>query len=290
MIVLFTWLLGLRHSDAKKKWLLVIVDLLTFMASGIALFYWFWGFNYSKPSLSASYFEYKYTDIDTTEFKKIWARQGQKVNYLRGKSTEPDSSKNWTAIYSHHLQKSIKTVLPIFNIDSSLNPICKELSPQGSLLRLNTAGFYFPYGSESYIDPGLHISQKPFVIAHELAHGYGVTDEGDANFLGYLTCLKSGDRFVQYSAELGLWLYMARDARGLDKNYQTKMWKNLSQKVQDDLAARQMLDQTYPAIMPTVRDFIYGSYLSLNQVEGGLESYSRLVKMVITYNKEKQKR
>lgn len=292
MAILFigvvAWFVGLTDSSPKFKWLTILMDVLSFLFVMISLFYWIWGFNYFKKPLVSTYFENDLITLDSASFVHLWKRQTNTVNYLRRTATEPDSTRTWAFIYSPHLLESAKHILPSFGIDTVLNPRCKPLKPNGFLLRLNTAGFYFPFGSESYIDPKLHPSQYPFVVAHELIHGMGVTDEGDANFLGYLTCLNSKERYIKYAAELNLWLYMASDGRKFSKEFQKKMWDGLSEKVKKDLKERQALDQKYPAFMPKVRDFIYGSYLSFNQVEGGLKSYSRFVQMVATYHQRKK--
>ena len=54
---------------------------------------------------------------------------------------------------------------------------CRQILPQGILLRISTAGFYNPLTGECNIDKGLHPLQKPFVMAHELFHGMGITGE-----------------------------------------------------------------------------------------------------------------
>ena len=38
-------------------------------------------------------------------------------------------------------------------------------------------------------------------MAHEMAHGYGITDEGEASFFAYLACLRSKNPMIRYSGE-----------------------------------------------------------------------------------------
>ena len=88
--------------------------------------------------------------------------------------------------------------------------------PGGSLLHFRTSGIYIPHAFEGHIDDGLHPLQQPFTLAHEMAHGYGLTDESECNFVAYLACMKSPNVSVRFSAELAYWRYLAGYFRKLD--------------------------------------------------------------------------
>src|SRR5207342_3050756 len=71
------------------------------------------------------------------------------------------------------------------------------------------AGMTDPYFLETLIASDLLPFERPFVIAHEWSHLAGIADEGDANFLGWLTCLR-GDAPQQYSG----WLFLYSEVVG----------------------------------------------------------------------------
>ncbi len=292
IFIFFILVIGGLISSAGSSWKNNLLSAVLFVVStGIflgSLFYWMWGYNYGRTTIGTSYFNNEYVAMDTTAFKRRWALQTNRVNTLRQKVVIPEEeneeelTRHYTYLYRNTVQK-----LPFFfDLNRELVPHCKEFVPEGFLLRLNTAGFYFPFGSESYVDKALHVTQKPAVIAHELAHGYGVTDEGEANFVGYIISQSSGDPLAQYSSALMLWLYMAGDGRHLDPDFTKSMWDNLSPAVWIDLDERRKLDERFPEFMPRMRDAIYDSYLSMNKVEGGMKSYNRFVKMVLTHEKK----
>lgn len=292
LVLVFILLTGQWMMARGRGWRSALISWGMFLGSGIltliSLFYWIWGYNYARAPLTQTYFENQIVAADSSKFVERWELQTRRVNYLRENLTPPDSAdKSLTPTYGTVFRKNAERILEPFNIDTSVEPRCKEFIPAGGLLRINTAGFYFPFASESYVDKGLHVSQKPFVIAHELAHGYGITDEGEANFIGYLLCQNSGDQYAQYSSALSLWLYMAADGRRLDRDLVTNMWDSLSPAVWGDLQERRKLDDKYPEIFPKLRDKIYDSYLAMNRVEGGIQSYSRFVGMVLTYEENK---
>lgn len=290
--IVFILLVGQWMMARGQGWKYALLSWGLFILSGtfflIALFYWMWGFNYGRETLSRTFFDDEFVAVDSQKFVDRWQLQTSRVNHLRRNLVVPDSAdQNLTPTYGRLFRKNAERILDPFGLDASVAPRCKEFIPAGGLLRINTAGFYFPYGSESYVDKALHVSQKPFVIAHELAHGYGVADEGEANFVGYLLCQNSGDRYAQYSSALSLWLYMAVDGRRLEKDFVKKMWDGLSPEVWGDLQERRKLDAKYPELFPRLRDRIYDSYLAMNRVEGGIHSYNRFVQMVLTYEDRK---
>ena len=287
-MVFFIILMGHIISGFGKSWRDHLISWLLFLSSSlillISIFYWMWGFNYGRTTLGESYFQNEYITLDTVDFRKRWGLQTKRVNLIREKLILPDSTEKYlTQNYAQRFRKTAESRDFFFDLNTELQPQCKEFVPAGLLLRLNTAGFYFPFGSESYVDKALHVTQKPFVIAHELAHGYGVTDEGEANFVGYVLSQSSGDPLAIYSSALSLWLYMASDGRHLSKSFAKEMWDGLSPAVWGDLQARRALDDRYPEFMPKLRDAFYESYLAMNKVEGGMQSYNRFVKMVLTY-------
>ena len=79
--------------------------------------------------------------------------------------------------------------------------------PKRSLLdayfrRAGVAGMTDPFFLEALIASDLLPVERPFVVAHEWSHVAGVADEGEANFAGWVTCLR-GTPAHQYSG----WLF-----------------------------------------------------------------------------------
>src|SRR5207245_5055093 len=71
------------------------------------------------------------------------------------------------------------------------------------LRRAAVSGMTDPYFLETLVTGELLPVERPFVIAHEWSHLAGYADEGEANFVGWLTCVRAGED-AQYSA----WLFL----------------------------------------------------------------------------------
>ena len=60
-----------------------------------------------------------------------------------------------------------------------------------------------PFGLEVIANPDLLPFERPFVAAHEWGHLAGYADEAEANFVGWLTCVRASPS-QQYSG----WFYL----------------------------------------------------------------------------------
>jgi Protein of unknown function (DUF3810) len=177
------------------------------------------------------------------------------------------------------IRPSIKKYCATFSYVAPGNVRVKTL-PAGTLLRIKTAGFYLPYAGEAYVDLGLHPIQLPFTQAHEMCHGYGVTDEGAANFIAYLATINQPDSTVRYSGAMSYFRYVAGEYRyHFPKAYQ--MFRiHLPEIVQMDLDSINSQMLKYPDIFPVLRDKVYNKYLTLLNVPGGMASYDKIIDYV----------
>ena len=157
---------------------------------------------------------------------------------------------------------------------------------KGLLLRFGTAGFYFPFTGECNIDSGLHPLQKPFTMAHEMAHGYGVGNEGTCNFIAYLACIKSDNDFIRYSGLINFWRYVAssynRSNSEAYEQYRAALYPGLIR----DLNDINTNNELYPDIMPWLRENAYDSYLKAQGEMDGIASYSQVIELVFAFESQ----
>ena len=69
-------------------------------------------------------------------------------------------------------------------------------------------GYFFPFSMEANYNNIMYVSNKPFTMCHELAHTRSYIFEDEANFLAYLACIESDDKFFEYSGYLGVLNYV----------------------------------------------------------------------------------
>lgn len=254
----------------------------------IFLFYFLWGFNYNR----ASWVEKNdWTEVSPDSILLFQEMQtvSEKVNEFRKRLSLDTSAMvyhpDWTMM-ENDIRSSQTSFLKSYGDHVNGRVRIRRLYPKGLLMSLSTAGIYIPFVCEGHIDPGLNPIQWPFTVAHEMAHGYGYTDEGECNFIGFVTCIQSTDPYIQYSGWLGYWRYLYREVYQLSEEKSDMVYASMTPGVQADLRAIRKDINRYPDIMPWFRDVIYEFYLRSHGMSDGLASYDGIISLVLTWKEE----
>lgn len=267
----------LRLFFIRRPLLSKIKRLAIGLSTFILLFYWLWAYNYRRIDFDSRYPLIPTAALDSTSL--LEELQSATDEMLLSRPLNP-STVYRAAQLEDMIRPYVKDATQQFGYRSAGLVRVKELLPAGILLRIKTAGFYLPYVGEAYIDAGLHPLQKPFTMAHEMSHGFGVTDEGACNFLAYLATFHHPDSSIRYRAAMGYYRYVAGEYRWRYPNHYSELRAALPATIQHDLddINRQMLK--YPDIFPKVRDQIYNKYLTVQGVKEGLASYDKIIDYV----------
>ncbi len=144
--------------------------------------------------------------------------------------------------------------------------------------RAGVDGMTDPLFLETLVARGILPFERPFVVAHEWSHLAGIADEGEANFVGWLACVRGrvGD---QYSGWLFLYSELARAVTARDR---AMLAATLGPGPRADLQA--IRDRFAREVNPQVSTagwWVYDSYLKANRVEAGAASYAEVVRLVL---------
>jgi hypothetical protein len=269
-----------RGIGRLKSPFLLLINVLSVL---VLCFYWFWGFNYNRQSIEST-IGLDYSKMDTTDLMQQYESSVAALVELHStfdKQTEVQSILNDPSRFETSCRKSLTNQLDQLSYHTNGRVRIRRLQPQGALLRISTAGVYWPFVFEGHIDPGLHPMTWPFTMSHEMGHGYGFTDEGTCNFLGWLGCVNNDDPFIQYSGWIGYLRYVLSNLRGaLDDDAYRALYGNLPLFVKTDLSEIREYAMRYPDVFPAIRDVFYHNYLKTHGVKGGLINYSKVVKLV----------
>ncbi len=163
-------------------------------------------------------------------------------------------------------------------------PLATPGRPKRSLLldwyfgRASVDGMTDPYFLETIVMSRLLPVEQPMIVAHEWAHLSGYADEGEANFVGWLTCLR-GSNDVRYSG----WLFLYAEAiAGLAPDDQVRVAAQLGPGPRADLSAirARVMTSASPAISAAGWT-AYDRYLKMNRVERGTESYADVIRLIL---------
>lgn len=139
-------------------------------------------------------------------------------------------------------------------------------------------GMVNPFGLEVLGNPDLLPFERPFVIAHEWAHLAGYAHEAEANFVGWLTCLR-GDAPEQYSG----WLYLFWQVNAeVGDEGRRQLGASLGEGPRRDINA--VVERLRRGQLPAVQRAgwaVYDQYLKANRVDRGVRSYGEVLTLIL---------
>jgi hypothetical protein len=139
-------------------------------------------------------------------------------------------------------------------------------------------GMTDPYFLETLVVSDLLPFERPFVIAHEWSHLAGYGDEGEANFVGWLTCLGSTE-----AEQYGGWLFLYGELiRAVRSRERAELSARLEPGPREDLRAIvARIEREASPRLSAAGWRVYDRYLKANRVEAGAASYAEVVRLAL---------
>lgn len=275
-----------RLFRSKLSWQKALLSIAAFLSGTIFFFLLLWGFNYARIPLEQQ-LDLKVEPLSAEELKR-----SLQVELYKTASARNEFRADSTAVSKSDLPEELKlsmradleVLLKEFGYPTDFNVKAQKLYPKGILLRFSTLGVYFPWTGECNVDAGLHPLEQPFVFAHELAHGYGITDEGTCNFLAYLTCIRSDNALVRYAGHFEYFTTLAYNYRRYQPSAIRELFPSLPKNIRADWEAVIENHRLYPNIMPRLRNATYNTYLRVQGIEEGIQNYNRVLMLIKAYD------
>jgi hypothetical protein len=284
LLVALLWWFGALGFDAARLGLtgtgrVLLRLVLRTLTGAVVLYLAFvcaWGLNYRRPGLSAA-LAIDEAAITTAAARRLALRAVDEVNarYVPAHSeltlSDPIESPSFQDAFAlaqdtvgaaHHAtpgRPKRSVIDPYFRaagVEGMIDPFFLEILEAGGLLAI----------------------ERPMVVAHEWGHLAGFADEGEANFLGWLTCVRGSDA-ARYSG----WLFLYREvAAVLPAKDRAAVAAGLGDGVRNDLEA--IADRMARQVQPRVSDAgwrVYDRYLRANRVEAGAASYGEVIRLIL---------
>lgn len=150
-------------------------------------------------------------------------------------------------------------------------------------------GFFFPFTMEANVN--IHTSDMdiPFTMCHELSHISGFMREDEANYIAYLVCMISENADFRYSGSANALMRATNALYGKDRTLYAEVISELSPAVlrdfSDDAAYYNAHSSSFGKFSSAVND----TYLKANNQNDGLDSYGRMVDLLLAeYRLEQQ--
>lgn len=284
-------ILGLYFLKLRKRsgWKHKLFYSLRALANGLgALIFFFlvlWGFNYQRTPI-VQQLGLKPKSMNLEQLKnEVLITQRLAVQYRN--SITSDTAAIEGILPYPELEKLVRSNiadnLDMLGLNFTGRPRTKLFPPPGFMRKMGILGIYFPYTGESYIDPTLHALEKPFTVAHEMAHSYGVTDEGEANFIAWVICTNSDDPLLRYSGQLRLLNYQLSDYYRMAPEEYKEWVKTLDRGIRNDMISLRKASEAIKAYSLELSRKTNDVFLKSQGVKAGVNSYQELPKLAFAW-------
>lgn len=279
--VIGIWILALKR--AKKKRLRGLGNAMVATLTLAAVVYlWFlitWGFNYARQPLEA---------------RVPYDRSRISPAAVRALAEAAIAEANRTYAAAHAAGFPAIDAMPPALI-TALQEVERELGrprttvmarPRRSILSpffraSSVSGMCDPFFLETLVNPDLTGPERPILLAHEWAHLSGYAPEDEASFVGLLAALRAGP-----AAEYSAWLDLAITAAAqLQPVTQQVVFKHFDEGPRQDRLGiyRRVMGSRIEAV-DRVAWATYDQALRAQGVEEGVQSYSRVIELVLATN------
>ena len=241
------------------------------------------GINYQRRSFSEEegIITYKYSAQDLKEIC-LWLTD--EVNALSGE-VERDSSGVMT-LEGPEGEGAVEAMQELAEEFSSLDgyyPQPKKLLVSEILSYQGLTGVYSPFTVEANYNGDMTAYNIPFTTCHELSHLRGFMQEEEANFIAFLACIESERTDFQYSGYLSGWVYCMNALYRADYESWQEVRALLAGAAEPDLAANTAFWDAYEGKISETAGRINDAYLRVNGQADGVQSYNRMVDLIVAY-------
>ncbi len=247
-------------------------------------FLFLWGFNYARPPL-ATRLGLETAEIDAPEVLELTRRAIDAANRdhrLLGVAVDAASRLPMTlselnaAIDARYLELRLPGD-ELGNLASRAKPLLSSTV----FSYLGISGIYIPFTGEPSFNRLVPDASLPITVAHEKAHQRGITDEGEANLVAAIACAGADDPYLRYAAHLYMGMALVGSVARHSPDEAAEVWATLDNgPVADVRAMREFWDRYHSRATP-IASRINDAYLRSNRVPGGVQSYGRVVALLV---------
>lgn len=147
-----------------------------------------------------------------------------------------------------------------------------------------TEGFYSPYTLEANYNKDMPDSDILHTVCHELAHLAGYIHEDEANFIGYLACIKDGSPEFVYSGSLAVISYFLDELhKNVSTEKYTELLSSLDENVRKDIVYSSKYWSQFNTSIAKVSGKVNNAFIKSNGDREGERRYCMVVDLILSY-------
>ena len=227
--------------------------------------------------------------VYATELEQTAAYLLDKVNELSPEINYTDSGESTMPYTFSDMNEKLLDAYETFcekqDFIRTFNSRLKPVMLSKAMSYTHITGVYTYFTGEANINVDFPDYTIPFTAAHELAHQRGIAREDEANMIAFLVCLESDDPYIQYSAYLNVYEYVASALYRADKDKYTSVHGNRLPEVKgEQIAYSNFFAQYTDSAASKVSGAVNDVYLK-SQGTQGKKSYGMVVDLTVAYLK-----
>jgi len=162
-------------------------------------------------------------------------------------------------------------------------PHTKPILYSHFMSRLRITGVFVPWTLEPHVNVHVMDYHIPATMIHELAHFRGIMREDEANFIAWLVGHHSGHPDFMYSGTMLALSHAAAQLHRANREEHSRIMAMLCPYVQVDRRANWEYWQQFQGPLAEISQAANDAYLRANRQEDGVQSYGRVVDLLLAY-------
>ena len=171
---------------------------------------------------------------------------------------------------------------------SGFYPYPKPLICPRILSAQQLTGIYLPFFIEACWNGEMPVYNRPFTVCHELSHLRGYMREDEANFIAFLACIGSEDRYFNYAGYLSGWVYAGNELYKADRKRFDELYGRLCERARADLEYNNAFWDRFEGKAAETQERVNDAYLKSMGQEQGVRSYGRMVDLMLALRRKKE--
>lgn len=257
------------------------------------LFSVFCGVNYHRETFA----EKAGILVEKTEISELYALCEELIDEANELSTALPHDENGVTVLLESDFRMAKTAreeyrnlyeaYPFLEIGGATFGTPKPVTASFVLSDLLISGVYSPYTLEANVCREGPDFLRGATMMHEQSHLRGFMNEAEANFIACLACENSADPYFRYSGAMLSLLHSMNALYRVSPEKAMELARRYNETLHADFSAQNAYVAAHETVVSDVSEKVNDTYLKLNAVKDGVQSYGKMVDLLIAYRKTK---
>jgi len=262
-----------------------IIGILNVLSIFYFLFHLLWGMNYYRIGLEEKMnLSYEYSHEQLLNFTD---KMVEKSNDLHLQITGNDSLKVVNPYSNKQIYEKTQNAYNLLSIKhpefAYQNHCVKNSLISIGLSYMGFGGYMNPFTGEAQVNALLPKYTFATTTLHEMSHQIGYASESEANFIGYLASVSNDDLYFKYSGTVFALRHCLRNIERINPDITEKYVSKINYGIRLNFEETTKFWELYQNPLEVFFKTFYDNFLKVNAQEEGIESYSKFLGLLISY-------